>query len=243
MNNDLWRDPLVTWEYLYFIEKNHAPENQIHILEILYFSYPDKEEIKKTLPSFVKDVMKKSTQELRFFKYHLIKLWKKKLNKLLDKKSCFFEKIFLYALFQIPHRAYFPTAFFFHLFYWIDFEWKELYHSPLLGLTYYKINKDPVIKEWDSLLHNIKKQNNKNIVIETHYDLIFYSILKKVDVNIPQPIKTVVDKFLNAFKVTSIEMIRFLTFDDAPFQRTKEGKKIKYKDVIYRKLNIEENYI
>lgn len=243
MNNDLWRDPLGTWEYLYYIEKNHLPENQIHILEILYFSYPDKEEIKKTLPSFVKDVLKKSTTHLKFFKYHLIKLWKKKLATLLDKKSCFFEKIFLYTLFQIPDRDFLSTSFFYHLFYWIDFDWKENYGSPLVGLTYYKFGQNPVIKEWDSLIHNVKKQNNKNIEIENQIELIFYSILKNVEVMLPQPIKIIVDKFLNAFKVSSLEVIRFLTFNDPPFQRAKEGKKIKYKDVVYRKLNIEDDYI
>lgn len=242
MNNDLWRDPLVTWEYLFFVEKNTIPEQQIHILEILYFSYPDKEEIKKTLPNFVKDVVKKSNNQFRFFKSHLIKVWKKKLNQLFDKKSCFFEKIFFYTLTQIPNRDYFNKEFFFHLFYWIDFEWKEIYGYPLVGLTYYKIHQDPVVKDFDSLLNNIKNKNN-NIIIEFQSDLIFYSIRKNLEISLPLPIKSVVDKFLNAFKCSSLEMIRFLTWDDTPFKKTKEGKKVKYKDVIYRKINIEDDYI
>lgn len=243
MNKCLWTDPLAAWEYLFFIENNTISDHQLHILEILYFSYPNKEEIKDSFPTFVEEKGKNSYKHFKFFKHKLVKLWKKRLNQLFDKKSCFFEKIFLYTLFQVPDRAYFNVSFFFHLFYWIDFEWKEHYGSPLLGFTYYKFGQDPVIKEWDSLIHNIKKQNPKHIGIENQHGLIFYSILKKEDVQLPHSIKHLVDKLLNAFKLSSIEVIRFLTYNDPPFKRAKEGKKIKYKDVIYRKINIEDDYI
>lgn len=231
MKKDLWNNPWSLWEFIHHIEKEQPPENDLPIVELLIQAYPHKEEIQQKFPPWSKKVFTMSSHQLKWMKTFLLRLWKKHLPSYLEKKKYFFEKIFAYALNKFPEPFHGDKHVFFHLFYWIDFEWQYLYQTPLIGLSYYKIHQDPWIKEWNDLI-----ENTSFLPLKHFNDPEFFLYLKQYnDIEIPFSIQKVVDPFLNPFMVSSLELIRLFTSQDAPFKRAGEGKKIKYKDVIYRK--------
>lgn len=231
MKKDLWNNPWSLWEFLHYIEKEQPRENDFQIVEFLVDAYPHKEEIQQQVPKWVKKACTMSSLQLKWVKTYLLRLWKKHLPSSLEKKHYFFQKILAYALNKIPSPFHGDKRCFFHLFYWIDFEWKSLYQTPLIGLSYYKINHDPWIKEWEDLI-----EKTSFLPLKHFNDPDFFLYLKQhTDPQIPFSIQKVVDPFLNPFMVSSLDIIRLFTSQDAPFKRASPGKKIKYKDVIYRK--------
>ena len=148
-----------------------------------------------------------------------------------------FRQIFLHVLKKIGSRPNVGKTVLLKLFYFIDFDYCELYEEQLIGLAYIKNHYGPTPIHFDAAV--VEMKNNGQIVeVQNKYfknDQVKYSPIVEPDLNALSAKETKhSDGVLDRLSEMDASALSALSHRDIPWIGTKNGALIPYESVFYR---------